>query len=502
MKKRVRILHLEDNPNDAELVQSLLSSGGIDCDITRVQTRSDFVSALAQGGFDLIMSDHTLPSFDGKSALTIAQETCPEAPFIFVSGTIGEDAAVDSLLRGATDYVLKDRLKRLVPAVRRALREVNDRHVRAQAEQSVMDGEKRFRTLVEKCSDAIALVDARGSILYASPATRTLGYAVEELVGCDAFTLVHPDDVDRVTNSFVELMQQEGRNSSVQCRVRHKDGSWIWVEGVWTNLLSESSVEAVVANFRVITERKREEEDLRKENETLQQKVRELMAATKELEAFSHAVSHCLRTPLEIMVGYIQLLLRDYGGKLDSHGEDYLHCIRTATQRMGQSIEDLMMLSGISHGRMHRTTVNLSALAEAIADDLKRTQPDRRVDFLIQPRLLVYADPNLMRIALENLIGNAWKFTSKRPYALIQIGVTERAGATAHFVRDNGVGFNMANAGKLFGAFQRLHSYSEFEGTGIGLVIVKRIIDRHGGTIGAEGEPDNGARFYFSLPKC
>ena len=230
---------------------------------------------------------------------------------------------------------------------------------------------------------------------------------------------------------------------------------------------------------------------------------RELEATNRELEAFSYSVSHDLRAPLRSIDGFSQILLEDYADELDEDGKDYLSRVRAATQRMGRLIDDLLGLSRVTRGTMNRERVNLSALAEEVAEDLREARPERTVEFSAQEGLEVWGDSRLLRVALENLIGNAWKFTEKEPEARVEFGVDEelsrKGRVPVYYVRDNGAGFEMAYADKLFGAFQRLHGSDEFEGTGIGLATVQRIVHRHGGRVWAEGEVGRGATFYFTL---
>jgi signal transduction histidine kinase len=225
----------------------------------------------------------------------------------------------------------------------------------------------------------------------------------------------------------------------------------------------------------------------------------ELLAANKELEAFSYSVSHDLRAPLRGIDGFSLALLEDYADKLDEEGRDYLHRVRAATQRMGELIDDLLHLSRVTRTEMKLQRSDLSAIGRAIAAELQKTQPERQAEFRIEESLQATVDPHLIRIALENLLGNAWKFTSKRESACIEFGRTHCDGSLAYFIRDNGAGFDPGYAQRLFGAFQRLHDKKDFPGTGVGLATVQRIIHRHGGRIWAESAVESGATFYFTL---
>jgi signal transduction histidine kinase len=225
----------------------------------------------------------------------------------------------------------------------------------------------------------------------------------------------------------------------------------------------------------------------------------ELAALNQEIEAFSYSVSHDLRGPLRSMDGFSQALLEDYGDRLDDEGKDSLNRIRAASQRMGRLIDELLGLSRVTRAELRLKVVNLSELAREIAESLEQQQPDRRVQWAIEDNLTVQADKALIQIAMQNLLENAWKFTSKTAEPLIRVGSVDQGGEKAWFVGDNGVGFDMAYADRLFGAFQRLHHETEFPGTGIGLAIVQRIVRRHEGRTWVHAEPDRGATFYFSI---
>jgi signal transduction histidine kinase len=249
----------------------------------------------------------------------------------------------------------------------------------------------------------------------------------------------------------------------------------------------------------MLTEIQRQDEALRLAHDELLQRTTQLEAANRELEAFSYSVSHDLRAPLRAIDGFTQVVLEDHGASLEDEAKNYLGRVRAASQRMGQLIDDLLNLSRVTRGEMRREEVDLSAIVLTTIQDLQRTSPERRVRMKVTEGLSAKGDPGLLRVALENLLGNAWKFTSRNEGATIEFGSVQSSGKTIYFVRDNGVGFDPEYSDKLFGAFQRLHGRDEFEGTGIGLATVQRIIQRHGGRVWAEGQVDVGATFYFAL---
>lgn len=266
---------------------------------------------------------------------------------------------------------------------------------------------------------------------------------------------------------------------------------------------SKGEIIASVATFYEITERKKIEEQIRELNESLEAKVRErtaqLEAANKELETFSYSVSHDLRSPLRGIDGFSRILKERYGQQLDNRAKHYLERIIANSERMGELIDDLLKLSRVTRGKMNRQNVDLSAIAEEVIKELKSREPQRIVEVAIAPQLVVNGDPGLLRIVLENLLDNAWKYTSHHPQAYIEFGSVFHQGKLAYFVRDDGAGFDMNYADKLFGSFQRLHSENQFAGTGIGLATVQRIIYRHGGYIWAEATVEKGATFYFTI---
>jgi light-regulated signal transduction histidine kinase (bacteriophytochrome) len=257
----------------------------------------------------------------------------------------------------------------------------------------------------------------------------------------------------------------------------------------------------LLADLRAeVVERQQAEERAQALNQGLQQAVLELKAVNQELESFSYSVSHDLRAPLRGIDGFSQALLEDCQEQLGTTGQDYLRRIRAATQRMGQLIDDLLTLSRVTRSDMHQENVDLSRLASRVCTDLQQTTADRLVEFVVQPDLVGNGDARLLHVVLDNLLNNAWKFTAKTVQPKIEFGTIVQAnGIPAYFVRDNGVGFDMAFLEKLFRPFQRLHAMHEFPGNGIGLATVQRIIHRHGGQVWAEGGLEQGATFYFTL---
>jgi len=324
---------------------------------------------------------------------------------------------------------------------------------------------------------------------------KTLGFTVKELCAKPFVDFVHRDDRERTIAEAGKLAT--GRETiSFENRYLCKDGSYKWI--LWNSVPSMEG-RLIYANARDITERKRVEEEIKKLNEDLRKQASQLEAANKELEAFSYSVSHDLRAPLRSIDGFSLALLEDYGDKLDQEGKGNLGRVRAGCKRMSQLIDDMLNLSRLTRAEMRPEKVNLTALAQEIISELKNAEPGRKVEVSISDNLFAHCDLRLISAVLENLLNNAWKYTSKHTKAKIEIGSLNQNGKPVFYVKDDGAGFDMRYADKLFGAFQRLHRMDEFEGNGVGLATVKRVIHRHGGKVWAEAEPEKGATFYFTL---
>ena len=331
------------------------------------------------------------------------------------------------------------------------------------------------------------------------------GFSDAELTSRKLVDLIAPEDQRSVVAELDKILHAPQASCSMEKRCVRKDGGIIWVEISATMVSNaEGKPLRLFAVIQDVTERRKAEDEVRRLNAELDHRVTvrtaQLEATNKELEAFCYSVSHDLRAPLRNIVGFSQALLQDYGGELDEQGKEYLNRACAAGQRMTRLIEDLLHLSRVGRSEMSRSKVDLSAMIQAVAADLQKGEPSRSVHWKVAHGLTAQGDARLLRIAFENLLGNAWKFTSKREDAVIEFGQRAQNGDPVFFVRDNGAGFDMTYADKLFGVFQRLHPASEFPGTGIGLATVQRIVNRHGGRIWAEAEVGKGAIFYFTLP--
>jgi PAS domain S-box-containing protein len=781
VNKELNILIMEDVAADVVMINHELRKGGLAFRSKRVETRDNFIRELRESPPDLIFSDHGLPAFDGFSALAIAREKCPDTPFIFVTGSMGEEMAIETFKSGATDYVLKSRLSNLVPAVQRALHLAEERTRRRQAEDALRESERRFRMLVEGVKDyAIIMLDSEGNITsWNTGAELVQGYGASEIIGRHFSCFYPAEEVqERKPDEVLNLAATKGRSEEEGWRVR-KGGSPFWANVVMTALrdnrgelrgfvlvtrdvterkhaqealqkseeryrrlielcpdallvqsnnrivfvnsaalrllgaegpeqligkpvkeivhpdywevvqrrlrqlredgtavfwksaegriqrskgegtvvpfieekfirldgrevdvevaatpltfqdrpavqviarditqrkrstetlretegrraaILETALDAVVAidhegkvvewnpaaekmfgynrsdavgremaelivppslrpahrqglaqclatgegrmfgryiemsamradgtvfpaelaitriattqpplftgYIRDITERKEAEAEVRRLQMELERRVRErtaqLEAANRELEAFNCSVSHDLRTPLLRIRGFAELLRQKAAPELDEENRRHLQTIAESARAMDQLIEELLAFSMLGQRQLLNTSVSVTELVKAAQNDLAQEISGRNIYWTIGELPEVHGDPAMLRQVWVNLISNALKYTRPRETARIEIGCANHRAEFVFFIRDNGIGFDVRYANKLFGIFQRLHRAEEFEGTGIGLANVQRIIQRHGGRAWAKAKVNKGAAFYFSLPK-
>ncbi len=377
---------------------------------------------------------------------------------------------------------------------------------RKNALKALKESEKSYRLLFDNAMDSIYVLNPEGQFLDVNRgAVKMYGHPKSYLIGKTPVDVSAPGKND-LQKTFKQVQDAfKGKPQRFEFWGIRKNGD-IFPKDVQLKKGAYFGQDVVIAFARDITEQKRITSEIQALNKDLEQRVKQrtihLSALNRELEAFSYSVSHDLRAPLRGINGFSQALLEDYQDKLDDKGKDYLQRVRQASRRMGHLIDDLIMLSRISREELTIQTVNLTQIAEESIADLQSIHPERNVTFKFKANVIVSGDKKLLRIAMNNLLGNAWKFTNKKAKAKIEFGETTVDDTKTYYVKDNGAGFDMEFADKLFGPFQRLHTQREFEGTGIGLATVQRIVHRHNGKIWARGSIDKGATFYFQLEEA
>lgn len=541
----MKILAVDDSATYLEELTSTLRGEGYD--VIPARSGEEALEMLAVQPVDCILLDRLMPGLGGTETCRCikASSATRDVPLIMLTAMEDRGAMIEGLSTGADDYVLKSSEDEVLKArVRAQLRrkqiEDESRRIRLQllrkeleatearaakelaetraqlveqleqknraleaAAEEARSAEEKFRTLAQTASDAILAADEHGIIRYANPAAdRLFGYVAAELLG-QPLTCLMPERLHHLHEEGWRryLAGGEARvvgKGVVDLTGRRQDGTEFPLE----LSIGESRVGSerrFTAIIRDITLRHEMEHRIHSLNLDLKRRATDLDAANKELEAFSYSVSHDLRAPLRSVDGFSAVLLSEHGAALDADARSLLERMRHATQRMSQMIDDLLMLARVARTELRREPVDLSALVQEILQNLRLQEPDRTVHVALAPGLTARGDPGLLRIALENLLGNAWKYSGRRPQAEIEFGVNDENSESVYFVRDNGAGFDMEYVQKLFNPFQRLHTSNEFPGTGIGLATVQRIIHKHGGRIWAKAMVDQGAAFFFTL---
>jgi PAS domain S-box-containing protein len=377
---------------------------------------------------------------------------------------------------------------------------ITDITERKKVEDALKMSEENFRHSLDDSPLGIRIVNSTGEPIYINQTLLEIyGYStLEEYQSRPVEKRFTPDMYQEHLKVLQEMANHEVVPKIGETSIVRKDGEIRHLVVLTKEILWNSEKQYQLL-YIDISERKKADEKLKEAMANMEQSSARLAAANKELEVFSYSVSHDLRSPLRSIDGFSQALLEDYADKLDDTGKDYLKRLRNASQKMGELIDGLLRLSRLSRSELHRMTLDLSTMAVEIIARLRETQPERKVEFIVGEDLVAEADPQLCRALLENLLGNAWKFTGKVPHPVIELGSIKSGAQKTFFVRDNGAGFDMTYVDKLFGAFQRLHDNADFPGTGIGLATVQRIVNRHGGRVRAEGETGKGATFYFTF---
>ncbi|MEH2250102.1 hybrid sensor histidine kinase/response regulator [Nostoc sp.] len=499
----LRFLLLEDSLLDAELAQAMLTEGGINCELLRVETGADFLAAVESETFDLILSDYALPSFDGISALEIARNRTPEVPFIFVSAALGEELAIEALKNGATDYVLKQRLGRLVPSVQRALREAKERRERKRAEESLQKSEARYRRIVDTSYEGIWMIDSQSRTEFVNQRiSEMLGYTAEEMFGRSIFDFMEQAD-GIAAQKILEWLKRKGSDLK-EGRLRCKDGSYIWtLISARAIFGKQNEFLGAIAMLTDITDRKRTESERDRLLQLEQVARKEAEAANRIKDEFLAVLSHELRSPLNPILGWAKLL---QSRKFDEVAlQKALETIERNAKLQAQLIEDLLDVSRILQGKLNLNMmpVDLASTIEAAMDTvcLAAEAKTIQIQTMLDPMGKILGDSARLQQVIWNLLSNAVKFTAPEGKVNVRLECIDAQAQIT--VSDTGKGINPDFLPHVFDYFRQGDSTTtrKFGGLGLGLAIARNLIEMHGGTVSAEslGE-DKGAIFTVRFP--
>ncbi len=487
----MRILLIEDNPGDVRLVQEILKEAPGNFTLNVAERLGAGLKFLLSNNIDVVLLDMNLPDSGGLETLTRMQAEFPHMPVVIMTSIADESLAVQAVHLGAQDYLVKGETdvrllwRSLVYAVERKL-----------IDEALRQSEERLRFALESCNAGAWDMDlADHTTIRSLEHDRIYGYTEPLTQWTYEMFLEHvlPEDRSRVDAVFQKAVQTQS-DWSFEFRIRRADGKirWIWATGRHKRD-ADGAVRRVAGIAQDITERKKAEDALKERTAALE-------VANKDLESFSYSVSHDLRAPLRAIDGYARLILKKQGDKFDEDTTRKFNDIRLNIQMMGRLIDDLLAFSRLGRKQIAVSQIDMEELIRDVWKEQKTINPDRNMLLTVNGMPLGYGDKALIKQVCYNLLANSVKFTKFRDPAHIEAGGYTDANEVVYYVRDNGIGFDMAFYDKLFGVFQRLHNPDVFEGTGVGLATVQRIIHRHGGRVWGEGKVNEGATFYFTLP--
>jgi PAS domain S-box-containing protein len=496
MKTPLRILHLEDDPQDTELVNATLREAGLSCEISLADSREAYLAKIDHGGFDVILADYSLPSFDGLSALRMAREKCPATPFILVSGALGEEAAIECLKLGATDYVPKQYLARLAPCIKRALQEAADLSARKIAEAQM----RLQATALEAAANAIVITDREGRITWVNPAfSKLTGYSSQEAVGQNP-RLLKSGMHDRLFYQNLWNTILSGEVWSGEIVNRRKDGTFYTEEQSITPVKNDQgTITHFIAIKQDVTERKQVEQALR---------ARDVAEAANRMKSDLLAnMSHELRTPLNAIIGFSQMMHDGRLGPVSEAHKEYLGDVLASANHLLQLINDILDLAKIDAGKIEfqPEPINLETIVRETCNIIRGMAAKKRleIDVAVDPAVLsVVLDPGKLKQVLYNYLSNAVKFTPDYGHILVRTAAQGQEQFRIE-VKDTGIGIKADDFGRLFIEFQQLDTSSakEFPGTGLGLALTKKIVEAQGGRVGVESVVGKGSSFFAILPR-
>jgi len=488
------ILVVDDQLQNIELLEAHLVTQGYE--IVQAASGEDALEKLFNNQIDLVLLDVMMPGMSGIEVLEKlrADKKTRLLPVVMVTVLKETEDRVRALEAGCDDFISKPFNKHELLARVRSLLRIKALH------DEVDEARDYAEAITETVREPLIVLNKDLLVITANRAYYRIFKGTPDAIENEYFYDLQNGswNFPKLRNLLKDIIEKSTTFDDFEVDFE-VPGAGRRVLLLNARRIDREGTELILLALEDITDRRLTEENIKKLNTDLQHNLDEIASSNKELEAFSYSVSHDLRNPLTRIAGFSDVLLEDYSDKLDDEGKDYLNRIITNAARMNRIMDDLLHLSRISLHGVHRQDVDLSKLAASVVAELREGQPDRGATVDIQEGIAAFADAKLIEVALSNLLGNAWKFTSKIQNARVQFGTFKQNGKIVYYVKDNGAGFDQSFSEKLFLPFHRLHSEEEFEGTGIGLATVQRIIHRHDGQVWAEGEPGKGATFYFTL---